>query len=149
MLACSISVGFIGLLISSFFMVALDIVPLAIPSLPILSCANAGKADAAPSEMMTAEARSKTREALFMVLSFQKPVSNDICRQTEYTMKVDHVTSVRYRHCKPIALASGQLLPDLGLDSSRNGSSFLRALGILDHSLYISTSQVSRNRTLL
>src|ERR1700686_4234253 len=92
MLACSISVGFIGLLISSFFMPSLDIVSLAIPSLPILSCANAGKVDAAPSEMITAEARSKTREALFMVLSFQKPVSNDICRQTEYVMDRHHVT---------------------------------------------------------
>src|SRR5277367_7191594 len=63
---------------SSFFMPSLDIVSLAIPSLPILSCANAAGADAAPSEMMTAEARSKTREALFMVLSFHKLVWNDV-----------------------------------------------------------------------
>jgi hypothetical protein len=42
--------------------------------------------------MMTAEARSKTRETLFMVLSFQKPVSNDICRQTEYVTDRHHVT---------------------------------------------------------
>jgi hypothetical protein len=44
---------------------------------------------------------------------------------------------------------SGQLLPDLGLDDSRNGSWFLPALSVLDHSLYIAASQASGNRTLL
>src|SRR6267142_2365581 len=63
---------------SSFFIASFDIVSLAIPSLPILSCANAAGADAAPSEMMTAEARSKTREALFMVLPFKKLVSTTL-----------------------------------------------------------------------
>src|SRR5712671_5431971 len=79
---------------SSFFMPSLDIVSLAIPSLPILSCANAAGADAAPSEMMTAEARSKTREALFMVLPFKKTGFNDIGRQTEYVMDKHHVTEL-------------------------------------------------------
>jgi hypothetical protein len=44
--------------------------------------------------MMTAEARSKTREGLFMVLSFQKLVSNDIGRQTEYVMDRHDVTEL-------------------------------------------------------
>jgi hypothetical protein len=59
-----------------------------------LSCANAAGADAAPSEMMTAEARSKTREVLFMVLSFQKLVLNDIGRHTEYVMDRHRVTEL-------------------------------------------------------
>src|SRR5271170_4081970 len=77
---------------SSFFMPSLDIVSLAITSLPILSCANAAGVDAATSEMMTAEARSKTREALFIVLSFQNLVWNDLGRQTEYVMDRHLVT---------------------------------------------------------
>jgi hypothetical protein len=58
----------------------------------------------------------------------------DLC---ESTMKVDHVTSVRCRHCKPIPLASGRLLPDWGLDGSRNGSWLLPGPFILDHTFYI------------
>src|SRR5258705_6428235 len=53
---------------SSFFMVSWDIASsFFMVSLDILSCANATGANAAPSEMMTAEARSKAREELFMI----------------------------------------------------------------------------------
>jgi hypothetical protein len=51
---------------SSFFMPSLDIVSLAMPSLPILSCAKAAGAEASPSEKTRAEIRSGAREFLVM-----------------------------------------------------------------------------------
>jgi hypothetical protein len=43
---------------------------------------------------MTAEARSKTREALFIVRSIQYLVSDDVGRQAEYVMDKHHVTEL-------------------------------------------------------
>src|SRR5260221_3156680 len=66
---------------SSFFMASLDIV-----SFVILSCANAAGADTAPNETMRADARSKTREQLFMIYILSRLVWNDVCRQTQYVV---------------------------------------------------------------
>src|SRR5260221_1272409 len=74
---------------SSFFMASLDIV-----SLVILSCANATGADTAPNETMRADARSKTREELFMVYILSRLVWNDVRRQTQYAVDRRAVTAL-------------------------------------------------------
>src|SRR6267143_1857419 len=74
---------------SSFFMASLDIV-----SLVILSCANATGADTAPNDTMRADARSKTREELFMVYILSRLVWNDVCRQTKYAVDRRAVTTL-------------------------------------------------------
>src|SRR5258708_40032442 len=80
---------------SSFFMVSLDIV-----SLLILSCANATGADTIPIETMIADARSKTREELFMVYILFNVIRNDVSRQTQYAMARRAVTELAKLSCK-------------------------------------------------
>src|SRR5258708_39036644 len=74
---------------SSFFTASLDIV-----SLVILSCANATGADTAPNDTMRADARSKTREELFMVYILSRLVWTDVCRQTQYAADRRAVTAL-------------------------------------------------------
>src|SRR5258705_4946519 len=79
---------------SSFFMASLDIASLDVPSLLILSCANATGADTAPNETMRADATSKTREELFMIYIRSRLVRNDVSRQTPYVADRRAVTEL-------------------------------------------------------
>jgi len=105
MASCAIASSFFMVscaIASSFFMASLDIV-----SLVILSCANAAGADTAPNETMRADARSKTREELFMVyiLSrlFWNDFRNDVGRHTQYALDRLVVTALAKIPCCSIS----------------------------------------------